>query len=162
MTVSIASLCSGCALVTAMPPQVEVAAVELRSAGLLDQTLGVTLCVTNPNRSELTFRRIAVGVDVQGSSFAEGVSDTVVRLPPSQSVLVPFTVVSTVRNLGPQLLGVVRTGAVDYRLHGTVTLDTLGITVPFSRGGRLGLATAGQLLLADAVSPSTLRCMPPV
>lgn len=158
----LATLCSGCALVTATPPQVEVAAVELRGAGLLDQTLGVTLCVTNPNRSEPTFRRIVVGVDVQGSSFAEGVSDSVVRLPPSQSVLVPFTVVSTVRNLGPQLLGVIRTGAVDYHLHGTVTLDTLGITVPFSRSGQLGLAAAGQLLLADTGSPSTSRCVPPV
>ena len=158
----LATLCSGCALVTTTPPQVEVVAVELRGVSLFDQTLSVTLCVTNPNTLELTFRRIAVGVDVQGSSFAQGVSDTVVRLPPSQSVLVPFTVASTVRNLGPQLLGVVRTGAVDYRLHGTVTLDTLGITVPFSRGGRLGLITAGQQLLADAVSPSTLRCIPPV
>ena len=162
MTVSIASLCNGCALVTAMPPQVEVASVELRGAGLLDQTLGVTLCVTNPNKSELVFRRIAVGVDAEGSPLAEGVSDVVVRLPPSQSVLVPFTVVSTVRNLGPQLLGLARTGAVDYRLHGTVTLDTLGITVPFSRSGRLGLATAGQQMLGDVVSPSTVRCAPPV
>ncbi len=51
-------LCAGCALATATPPQVEVAAVELRGVGLLYQTLGVTLCVTNPNNSELAFRRI--------------------------------------------------------------------------------------------------------
>jgi len=76
-------------------------------------------------------------------------------------VLVPFTVVSTVRNLGPQLLGVISTGALDYRLHGTVTLDTLGITVPFSRGGRLDLLTAGPGLLADAAAPSGLRCKLP-
>ncbi len=160
-TVLMASLCSGCALVTATPPQVEVAAVELRGAGLLDQALAVTLCVTNPNSSELSFRRIAVGVDVGGSPLVEGVSDTAVRLPPSSSVLVPFTVVSTVRNIGPQLLGVLRTGAVDYRLHGTITLETLGITVPFSRSGRLGLFTGGQQLLADAVAPRALRCTAP-
>lgn len=160
-TVLMASLCSGCALVTAAPPQVEVAAVELRGAGLLDQAMAVTLCVTNPNSSELSFRRIAVGVDAGGSPLAEGVSDTAVRLPPSSSVLVPFTVVSTVRNIGPQLLGVLRTGAVDYRLHGTITLETLGITVPFSRSGRLGLLTGGQQLLADAVAPRALRCTAP-
>jgi len=74
---------------------------------------------------------------------------------------VPFTVVSTVRNIGPQLLGVLRTGAVDYRLHGTITLETLGITVPFSRSGRLGLFTGGQQLLADAVAPRALRCTAP-
>jgi LEA14-like dessication related protein len=154
-------LCTGCTLVTATPPQAEVASIQLRGAGLLDQSLAVTLCVTNPNASELSFRRIAVGLDAEGSPLAEGVSDTPVRLPPGSSVLVPFTVVSTVRNLGPQLLGVVRTGVLDYRLHGTVTLDTLGITVPFSRSGRLDLLIAGTGLLADAAAPETLRCVPP-
>ena len=157
----LALVCTGCALVTATPPQVEVASIQLRAAGLLDQALAVTLCVTNPNASELSFRRIAVGVDVAGRPLAEGVSGTAVRLPPESSVLVPFTVVTTARNLGPQLLAVLGTGVVDYRLHGTVTLDTLGISVPFSRSGRLGLLGAGEGLLADAASPSTLRCTPP-
>ncbi len=160
-----ALLCAGCALATATPPGVEVTAVELRGIGLLDQTLGVTLCVTNPNASELAFRRIQVAVDASGSPLAEGVSDTAVRLPPQSSVLVPFTVVSTVRNLGSQVFGVLRTGALDYRLRGSVTLDTLGITVPFSRSGRLGLLAAGRgllangpELLADVIAPSALRC----
>ncbi len=160
--VLLATFCTSCTLATATPPQVEVAGVRLRDAGLLDQSLAVTLCVTNPNASELSFRRITVGVDAEGSLLAEGVSDTAIRLPPGSSVLVPFAVVSTVRNLGPQLLGVLRTAALDYRLHGTVTLDTLGITVPFSRSGRLDLLTAGSGLLADAAAPGTLRCKPPV
>jgi len=161
VAVLLTALCAGCALVTGSPPQVEVAAVQVRGAGLLDQSLAVTLCVTNPNASELSLRRIAVAVDAEGSPLAEGVSDTPVRLPPGSSVLVPLTVVSTVRNLGPQLLGVISTGALDYRLHGTVTLDTLGIAVPFSRGGRLDLLTAGPGLLADAAAPSGLRCKLP-
>jgi len=137
-----------------------VAAVQLRGVGLLDQTLGVTLCVTNPSASELAFRRIQVTLDAAGRPLAEGVSEAPVRLPPQSSVLVPFTVVSTIRNLGPQLLGVLRTGAVDYRLHGSITLDTLGITLPFSRGGQFRLLAAGQELLADAATPTTLRCAP--
>jgi len=48
-----ALLRTGCALATATPPQVEVADVQLRGIGLLTQTLGVTLCVTSPNASEL-------------------------------------------------------------------------------------------------------------
>ncbi len=153
-----ALLCTGCALATATPPQVEVTAVQVRGIGLLDQTLGVTLCVTNPNNSELAFRRIQVVVDAAGSPVAEGASEAPVRLPPRSSVLVPFTVVSTVRNLVPQLLGVLSSGAVEYRLHGSITLETLGITVPFSRSGRFGLLAAGQELLADAVAPAGLRC----
>ena len=38
-------------------------------------------------------------------------------------------------------------------------MDTLGITVPFSRGGRLDVLTSGQELLADASSPTASRCM---
>jgi LEA14-like dessication related protein len=97
----------------------------------------VTLCVTNPNTSELAFRRIQVAVDAAGSPLAEGRSEAVVCLPPQSSILVPFTIVSTVRNLGPQLLGVFSTGAVEHRTHGSVAMDTLGPTVPFSRSGRL-------------------------
>ncbi len=159
LAVSALALLAGCALVTATPPEVEVAAVELRGLGLLDQALGVTLCVTNPNRTELAFQRVTVAVDTAGAPLAEGASDVPVRLPPLSSTLVPFTVVTTVRNLGSQLLGVVRTGGVDYRLRGTITLaGSLGLTIPFSRGGRLWLLTAGQELLADAIAPTTLRC----
>lgn len=155
-------LCAGCALATATPPQVEVASVRLRDVGLLDQTLDVTLCVTNPNAPELAFRRIQVAVDAAGSPLAAGTSEAPVRPPPQLSGLVPFAVVSTVRNLGPQLLGVLGTGAVEYRVHGSITLDALGRAVPFSRSGRLGLLTAGRKLLTDAIAPASLRCMPPL
>ena len=165
--VAAALLCAGCGLATATPPQVEVADVQLRGIGLLNQTLGVTLCVTNPNSSELAFQQIRVAVDAAGSPLAEGTSEAPVRLPPQSSTLVPFTVLSTVRHLGPQLLNVLSTGAVEYQVHGSITLDTLSITLPFSRSGRFGLLaagqgllTAGQEVLTDAVAPATLRCKP--
>jgi hypothetical protein len=106
-------------------------------------------------------------VDVAASPLAEGTSKAPVRLPPQSSTLVPFTVVSTVRHLGPQLINVLSTGAVEYQVHGFVTLDTLGVTLPFSRSGQFGLLAAGQELLTlgqavlvDAVAPANLRCTP--
>lgn len=153
------SLVAGCALITAVAPEVDVAGVELRGLGLLDQSLGVALCVSNPNDTELTFRRVTVTVDMAGSPLAEGASEAPVRLPPRSSVLVPFAVVTTVRNLGPQLLGVVRSGGVEYRLRGTVQLEgALAVTLPFSRSGRLDVLATGQGLLADAVASSGSRC----
>ena len=141
-------LVAGCALATATPPEVEVAAVELRGLGLLDQTLGVTLCVSNPNDTELSFRRVTVALEVAGTPLAASVSDAPARLPPRSSVLVPFTVTTTVRNLGPQVLDVVRSGGVEYRLRGGVQLDgILAITLPFNRAGRLDLFGAGVRLL---------------
>ncbi len=132
-----------------MPPTAEVAAVELRGLGLLDQALGVTLCISNPNARELSFRKITVALEVANAPLAESTSEAPLRLPPLSSVLVPFTVSTTVRNLGPQLWGVVRSGGVEYRLQGNVQLDgALAINVPFSRVGRLDLLTAGARLLS--------------
>ena len=154
-----ALLAAGCTLLTATPPQVEVQRVELRGGGLLDQVLAVSLCVTNPNDAELAFRRVTVSVDVSGAPLADSASDDAVRLPPHSSVVVPFTVVATARNLGPQVLGVLRTGAVDYRMRGTVQLTgALAVTLPFSRSGRLDVLGAGGDLLADAASPGGTRC----
>lgn len=152
---------SGCVLAAA-PPSVDVVGVQLTGLGLTEQQLSLTLCVTNPNPSALAFRRVTADLDVSGLSLAEGASDLAVRLPARSSTLVPFTVVTTVRNIGAQLLNIVRSGSVDYRVHGTIALDELaGIALPYSRSGRLD-PLAGSLDLvssaADAGSPSA--CTP--
>ncbi len=151
----LAACVSGCALASAAPPSVEVLNVRLTGIGLTGQQIATTLCVTNPNDADLAFRRVAVALDVSGLPLAEGASDLPVRLPPRSSTPVPFTVNTTVQNLGPQLLGVLRTGSLDYRVHGSVSLGgALGIALPFSRSGRLD-PLAGGLGLASAASDAT-------
>jgi len=141
--------------------------VELRRVGLLDQSLRVELCASNPNEQDFAFRQIAVALDVADEPLAEGVSDSAVLLLPHQSVLVPFEVATTTRNIAPQLLAILVAGAVEYRVHGSVQLaGSLGITVPFSHQGRLDilsagpalLAVAGQALLADRAAPGDAGC----
>ena len=151
---------SGCAVLTATPPTVDVMAVQLTGIGPLEQRLAVTLCVTNPNRTELAFSRVTTALDVAGSPLAEGVSDVAVRLPPLSSTAVPFTVVTTVRNLGPQLGAIFRSGQVAYRLHGTVSLQGgLALTLPYSRSGRLDPLANGLDLAMSATDPAPSRCM---
>ena len=90
--------------------------------------------MTNPNACALGFRRAEVGLDLEGAPLAEGSSAMAVS-----STLMPFQVTTTVRNLGSQLLGVLRTGGPDYRIHATVTLTgALALEVPLSKNGRLG------------------------
>lgn len=150
---------AGCALAVADPPKVEVVSVELQSLGLLDQTFNVALCITNPNSSELAFRLVRLAVDLAGTPLANSESEAPVRLSPQSSTLVPFAVATTIRNLGPQLLGVVRTGNLEYRMHGTVQLaGPLGLSLPFSRNGQLGLISAGRDLLADTAAPAGNAC----
>lgn len=159
---------TGCAIVTATPPSVEVMDVRLVGLGLTEQRLAVTLCVSNPNKAALEFRRVTADLDVSGAPLASGRSDLAVQLPPRSSIPVSFTVTTTLQNVGPQLLGILNTGGVDYRVHGTVTLTgALGITLPYSRAGRLDPVMDG-LRLADALtdprgSPpgASLRCATP-
>ena len=154
---------AGCALVTATPPSVDVMGVRLMGIGLTEQQFAVTLCVTNPNTNELAFHRVTADLDVSGAPLATGASELSVRLPPLTSTRVPFTVVTTVQDLGPQLLGVIRTRTVKYRVHGTVFLQgAFGITLPYSRSGHLNPVASG-LDLANAVSdpaPSSCAALP--
>lgn len=124
-----------------------------------DQSLAVALCITNPNGTALDFRRVRVMVDVSGALLAASESEVPpVRLPPRSSTLVPFAVATTVRNLGPQLLGIARNGAVEHRMHGTVQPDgAVLIALPFSGSGRLD-ATAARGLLADVGTSAGTRC----
>ncbi len=151
----------GCALGPANPPGVEVQDVRLTGIGGLQQLLAVTLCVTNPNDNEIAFRRVTADLDVAGAPLAAGVSDLSVRLPPHASTLVPFTVTTTVQNLGPQLLGIIQSGVVDYRVHGTVTLQNFGLTLPYSRAGQLDPLSGGLSLAAAANDPAPSRCQAP-
>ena len=64
-------------------------------------TLAVSLCVTNPDDAELAFRQVVKAVDVSGAPLANSASYYDVCLPPRSSVLVPVTVATTARNLGP-------------------------------------------------------------
>ena len=150
---------SGCALATSTPPSVDVLDVQLTGIGLTDQQLAITLCVTNLNRSTIAFRQVTAEFDVSGSPLAAGSSDLPVQLPPLSSTVVPFTVVATVQNLGPQLLGVFRTGGIDYRVHGFVSLfGAFALTVPYSRSGHLDLLAGGLKLASAAADPTPSRC----
>ena len=136
-------------------------AVQLVGIGLTEQQLAVTLCVTNPNANEMAFQRVTAALDVSGAPLADGSSDAAVRLTPSASTVVPFTVVTTVRNVGPQLLGIIRGGSLDYRVHGAVFLQgAFGLALPYSRSGRLDPLADGLSLASAASDPTPSRCAP--
>ena len=126
---------------------------------MIEQTLAVELCVSNPNDEALNFRSVTAGVEVSHTPLAEGISEAAVLLPAHSSTVVPFEVTTTLRNLEPQLLGVLQTGGVDYRIHGRVELTgSLGITVPYSHRGRLDLMSAVQNALIDPVTSQQTQC----
>ncbi len=153
------STLTGCTLLAATPPSVQVTEVRLTGLGLTQQRLAVTLCVSNPNRTTLAFSRVTTNLDVAGAPLATGASDGPVQLPPLSSTAVPLAVTTTEQDLGPQLLAIVQSGGIDYRLHGSVSLTgSLGLTIPYSRSGRLDPVASGLNLALAAADPAPSRC----
>jgi LEA14-like dessication related protein len=149
---------AGCAVLTQSPPQVAVANVALTGIGLFNQSLSVTLCVTNPNRAPIAFDRVTFRIAVANAPLAEGATVSTVAIPALTSVPVPIAIESTIRNLAFQLGSTLETGSIAYRLSGVVQLTNLPFGVPFSREGRLTLLQAGeQYADMTAVSGET-RC----
>ncbi len=149
----------GCELIGAKTPAAAVMDVQLRGVALTQAQLAVTLCITNPNRTALDFSQVAVTLDVAGTPLIAGASVQPVSLPPLASTPVPFSVTAQIDNLGPQVLGILHAGQVNYRVHGTVTLPgSVGLTIPFSRSGHLDPLATGLDLALGAPDPHTTAC----
>jgi LEA14-like dessication related protein len=153
-----ASALAGCAFLTQIPPQVAVADVALTGIGLFNQSLSVTLCVTNPNRAPIVFDRVTFRIAVAGAPLADGVTESAVAIPALASVLVPIAVETTIRNLAGQLMSTLETGSIVYRLSGVVQVAGLPFGVPFSREGRLALIQAGEQYADITAGPGRTRC----
>lgn len=157
---ALAPALAACTLATGAPPTVDVLAVRLTGVGLPDQQLALTLCVSNPNAGPLVFQRVTADLDVAGLPLATAASGAPVRLPGRSSSVVPFDMTATVQSLGPQLLAIMRSGAIDYRVHGTVALQgMLGLELPYSRSGHLDLLTGGLALASAVNDPTPSRCV---
>jgi LEA14-like dessication related protein len=146
----------GCAV---QAPKIDVLQARLTSLGVLDQQVQVQLCVSNPNRRELAFSRVTANVAIGGERLAAAVNDTPVTLPPLGSVSLPFTVDTTTRNLGDQLGGILRSGALRYDVSGIVVLRDFSVVgIPYSVSGRVTpqMVAGGLIGMAgepDAPSP---------
>ena len=78
------SALTGCALLAQSPPQVDVANVALTGIGLFNQSLSVTLCVTNPNRAPIAFDRVTFRIAVADAPLADGVTESAVAIRPQR------------------------------------------------------------------------------
>ena len=86
---------TGCAaLLHADPPRVNLVGLEPLPGQGLELRMLVKLRITNPNDSTIDFDGIALDMDVQGKSFASGVSDAKGSIPRfGEAVLaVPVTI----------------------------------------------------------------------
>jgi LEA14-like dessication related protein len=125
------------------PLKVSLAGVEqLEGAGMEARFLA-KIRVQNPNDAPIAYDGVAVEVDLNGRSFASGVSDAkgeVARFGESL-VEVPVTVPAT--TIVRQVIGFFMAvpGKLTYRVRGFFNTGTFG-RVPFDSTGQLDLPTS--------------------
>lgn len=131
--------CSGLAERAFSRPVIAVRGVKVRSVGLTGGAIEVSLAIANPNAYPLPVKRAIYTFALRDSTeIGRGESAAAFTLPAHDSTVVELPVDVSWQGLRAAARDAARDGTVDYRLTGTVTLDTPlgGPNVAFESTGR--------------------------
>ncbi len=132
----------GCAtLGTETAPKVTLINILPKEMGVLAQQYELEIGVLNRSPEPLALKGMSFSLEVNGRSFADGVSNQAVEIPGLSSGRVTAEVSSTLFGVLRQLQAFSRDGRlkVDYRLAGTLYLQGSGFGIPFSSRDELML-----------------------
>lgn len=135
-----ASLLWGCAALSTHPPEVTLAGIDIVEAGLLEQRFAMKLRLQNPNDAGITITGLSFQVEVNGQTFAKGVSGQTVTVPRFGEAVLAVDAVSNLASVLRQITELSKGGreGIDYRIHGRLATGDFG-SVPFESKGELRL-----------------------
>jgi LEA14-like dessication related protein len=150
-TVVIAGLClvlAACAMLQQRDPlQVTVAGIEPMQGEGMELRMLVKLRVQNPNDNPIDYNGVSVKMDVQGNTFATGVSDESGTVPRFGETVIGVPVTASAMQMVRQALGMMGSGSrekglgkVSYSLTGKLHGPTFS-SVRFETTGDLELPT---------------------
>ena len=141
----LAALLSGCASVSNRDPiVVTVAGIESLPGEGMEMRLLVKLRVQNPNDAPVDYDGIALNLDVQGRSFASGVSAEAGSVPRFGEAVVAVPVTISMLRMVRQVVGMMDGKPVDrieYELSGKLSSASLFGTQRFSAKGDFRMPT---------------------
>ena len=120
-------------------PTILVRGVKVKSVGIAGGSIEVSLHIANPNPYPLPVQRAAyIFVLADSTEVGRGESATAFTLPAHDSTVVQLPLDVSWQGLRAAARDAARDGTVDYRLKGSVTIDTpIGNpNVPFESVGR--------------------------
>ncbi len=136
---------SGCAsLLTSDPLQVTVASVESLPGEGLELRMLVKLRVQNPNEAPIDYSGVYVKLDVQGRTFATGVSDQRGTIAGFSEAIVSVPVSVSVLRMARQVMGMLDGQPVDtirYDMRGKLNSSALR-SLRFQSQGEFALPTS--------------------
>ncbi|WP_375542546.1 LEA type 2 family protein [Paraburkholderia sp. CNPSo 3272] len=137
----------GCAGLMGDPLRVNVAGLEPLQGEGMEMRFNVKLRIQNPNDTPVEFSGVSLQLDLNGQSFASGVSDQSGVVPRfgEAVIVVPLTVpaFSAVRQAFA-LAGSAQAGSIPYEIRGRLA-GGIGGGTRFVDHGKLSLPTQGLL-----------------
>ncbi len=123
------------------PPRVTLIGLSLVSMDLLEQRYQVRLRLKNPNAFQLPVRGMDFHLDLNGKTFADGVSSQVLDVPAYGEGVMALEVSSSLLQVFRQLQAIDGSDAsgVSYRIKGTVAIGDPGRRLPFDYTGEIRL-----------------------
>jgi LEA14-like dessication related protein len=147
LLVGAALLLGGCASMPSRDPlQVTVAGIESLPGEGMELRLLVKLRVQNPNDTPLEFNGAALSLDVQGRTFASGVSDQAGTVPRFGEAVVAVPVTVSMLRMVRQVAGMMDGKPVEritYSMTGKLNGAGVSRTERFSATGDFQLPRAG-------------------
>lgn len=139
-------LAAGCATLSGLDtPRVSVSNITPQDMTLFEQKFLVALRIQNPNDVPLGVKGMTFNLDLNGKSFASGLSSQQVTVPRFGSAVVEVEVFSGLTGILRQFQAFAAGGAprFTYRLRGKAYLDQpASITLPFDEQGEIELPVA--------------------
>ena len=143
-----ASILGACASMPGREPlQVSVADIEPLPGGDLELRMLVNLRVQNPNDATLEYNGVYVKLEVQGQTFATGVSNEHGSVPRFGETVIRVPVTASMLRMAVQALRMLGGSPVDkihYKLDGKLEGPVFGST---------SFRAEGEFALPDAMSP---------
>ena len=147
---SIGLLLAGCAGIgkPLEPPRVSLADIRVEEFSGFETHFQIQLRVINTNDVDLKVKGMEAELEVNGQSFAVGVSNTPVKIPAFGSELVTIAVYSSVIKMFRSVYGLHESEELKYRLNGKLRVsgdNPLATTLPFESEGVVTLNDSKNL-----------------
>ena len=138
-------LLSACAALAPRDPlQVNVAGIEPLQGQGLEMRMNIKLRVQNPNDAPVDYNGVALQMNVQGKTFASGVSDAAGTVPRFGETVITVPVTISALNMVRQAMGMMKgTGVnkIEYEMKGKLSRGGLSAT-RFTSKGEFDLPTS--------------------
>ena len=135
-------LISGCASLQPRDPlQVTVAGIEPLKGEGLEMRMNVKLRVQNPNDAPVNYKGVAVEMDVQGKTFATGVSNSAGTVPGFGEAIIAVPVTISAFRVVRQVIGMMsgdKMQKIEYQLKGKLSSGAMS-AARFSTNGQFDL-----------------------